>query len=134
MTNFLLDTNTCVEVLRNRNAGVVARFRSCIASELRLCSIVVAELTYGAYKSQRPAHNLSLVATFSSPLISLPFDNDSADLYGQIRVDLEARGIPIGPNDTMIAAIALQHDLTVVTHNTTEFARVSNLKLEDWHI
>ena len=100
--------------------------------DLRLCSIVFAELTYGAHKSQRPAYNLSLVSTFSSPLISLPFDDKAADWYGKIRVDLEAKGLPIGPNDTMIAAIGLQHDLTVVTHNTSEFARVSGLKLDDW--
>lgn len=133
MTAYLLDTNTCVEILRNRNAGIVAKFRASNPIDLRLCSIVFAELTYGAYKSQRPAYNLSLISVFSSPLISLPFDDNTANLYGKIRVDLEAKGLPIGPNDTMIAAIALYHDLTVVTHNTSEFARVSGLKLDDWH-
>ena len=133
MTTYLLDTNACVECLRNRNAGVVARFQSCSPRELRLCSVVVAELCYGAYKSPKPAANLTLVQTFAAPLISVPFDDLAADVYGRIRADLERRGQAIGPNDTMIAAIALANGLTIVTHNTAEFSRVSGLLIEDWH-
>lgn len=133
MTTYLLDTNACVECLRNRNAGVVARFQSCSPRELRLCSVVVAELCYGAYKSPKPAANLTLVQTFAAPLISVPFDDLAADVYGRIRADLEQRGQAIGPNDTMIAAIALANGLTIVTHDTAEFSRVSGLLIEDWH-
>jgi len=133
VTTYLLDTNACVECLRNRNAGVVARFQSCSPRELRLCSVVVAELCYGAYKSPKPAANLTLVQTFAAPLISVPFDDVAADVYGRIRADLERRGQAIGPNDTMIAAIALANGLTIVTHNTAEFSRVSGLLIEDWH-
>ena len=133
MTTYLLDTNACVECLRNRNAGVVARFQSCSPRELRLCSVVVAELCYGAYKSPKPAANLTLVQTFAAPLISVPFDDLAADVYGRIRADLERRGHAIGPNDTMIAAIALANGLTIVTHNTAEFSRVNGLLIEDWH-
>ena len=133
MTTYLLDTNACVECLRNRNAGVVARFQSCSPRELRLCSVVVAELCYGAYRSPKPAANLTLVQTFAAPLISVPFDDLAADVYGRIRADLEQRGQAIGPNDTLIAAIALANGLTIVTHNTAEFSRVSGLLIEDWH-
>lgn len=133
MTTYLLDTNACVECLRNRNAGVVARFQSCRPRELRLCSVVVAELCHGAYRSPKPSANLTLVQTFAAPLISLPFDDLAADVYGRIRADLERRGQAIGPNDTMIAAIALANGLTIVTHNTAEFSRVSGLLIEDWH-
>lgn len=133
MTTYLLDTNACVECLRNRNAGVVARFQSCSPRELRLCSVVVAELCYGAYKSPNPAANLALVQTFAAPLISLPFDDRAAEVYGRIRANLEQRGQAIGPNDTMIAAIALANGLTVVSHNRAEFSRVSGLLIEDWH-
>lgn len=132
MTTYLLDTNTCVECLRNRHAGVVARFQSCSPRELRLCSVVVAELCYGAYKSPKPAANLTLIQTFAAPLVSVPFDDHAADLYGRIRADLERRGQAIGPNDTMIAAIALANSLTIVTHNTAEFSRIGGLLLEDW--
>jgi len=89
VTTYLLDTNACVECLRNRNAGVVARFQSCSPRELRLCSVVVAELCYGAYKSPKPAANLTLVQTFATPLISVPFDDLAADVYGRIRADLD---------------------------------------------
>ena len=68
----------------------------------------------------------------SSSLISLPFDDAAAEIYGRIRADLESRGMPIGPNDTMIAAIALANGFTVATHNTAEFGRVSGLQVEDW--
>ncbi len=130
---YLLDTNACVECLRSRHAGVVARFRSCSPHELRVCSVVVAELRYGAYKSSNPAANLKLLQTFTEPLISVPFDDLAADAYGRIRANLEQRGQTIGPNDTMIAAIALANGLTVVTHDTAEFSRVGGLLIEDWH-
>ena len=133
MTTYLLDTNACVECLRNRNAGVVARFQSCSPREVRLCSVVIAELCYGAYKSPKPAANLTLVQTFAAPLITIAFDDLAADVYGRIRADLERRGQAIGPNDTMIAAIALANGLTLVTHNTAEFSRVNGLLIEDWH-
>jgi tRNA(fMet)-specific endonuclease VapC len=64
----------------------------------------------------------------------LPFEDRAAKVYGQIRADLETKGTPIGPNDLMIAAIALANDLTLVTHNTAEFSRVPALKFVDWHV
>ncbi len=133
MTTFLLDTNTCVEILRKRNAGVIATFESQSSSNVQLCSVVIAELVFGAYRSQKTALNLSLIQTFASPLVSLPFDDDAARIYGQVRNDLESRGQPIGPNDTMIASIALLHGVTLVTHNRSEFLRVTGLKMIDWH-
>jgi tRNA(fMet)-specific endonuclease VapC len=80
----------------------------------------------------KQAANLSLIARLQQRFTSLPFDDRSAAEYGQIRATLAARGTPIGPNDLMIASIALAHDLTVVSHNTGEFGRVPHLKLEDW--
>ncbi len=65
--------------------------------------------------------------------VSVPFDDLAADVYGRIRADLERQGQAIGPNDTLIAAIALANGLTIVTHNTAEFSRVSGLLIEDWH-
>jgi tRNA(fMet)-specific endonuclease VapC len=90
-------------------------------------------LYYGAYKSPRPAANVALVRTFAAPLVSVPFEDQSADIYGRIRADLERQGQPIGPNDTMIAAIALANAWTLVTHNTAEFSRVHGLLTEDWY-
>jgi tRNA(fMet)-specific endonuclease VapC len=64
--------------------------------------------------------------------LSVPFDDRTARVYGQIRADLEAKGTPIGPNDFLIAAIALANDFTLVSHNTAELSRVPGLKLVDW--
>lgn len=69
-----------------------------------------------------------------SEFVSLPFDDQSAVIYGQIRAQLAAPGTPIGPNDLLIASIALANNLILVTHNTREFSRVEGLRLEDWEI
>lgn len=102
------------------------------ADSITLCSIVVAELLYGARRSTQVAQTLIQVRKFCSRFVSLPFDDRTAEEYGTIRAYLAGLGTPIGPNDLMIAAIALANGLTLVTHNTAEFGRVPNLPLEDW--
>ncbi len=64
--------------------------------------------------------------------VSVPFDDSAAEEYGRIRSQLADLGTPIGPNDLLIAAIALTHGLILVTHNTTEFSRLDGLVIEDW--
>jgi len=131
---YLLDTNVCVHLLNQRIPEVIARFRQHNPADIALCSVVKAELLYGAQRSQRRAANLQTLHTFFTPLASLPFDDNAAEHYGQIRADLLAQGQPIGPNDFLIAAIARAHDATLITHNTAEFSRVPGLRLEDWEI
>ena len=131
---YLLDTNVCIHLLRERNPIILNRFTQHISADILLCSVVKAELLYGARRSQRAEANLQLLKTFFAPLRSLPFDDKSAEHYGQIHADLLDQGSPIGPNDTFIAAIARAHDATLVTHNTREFGRVAGLKLEDWEL
>ena len=111
---------------------MIARIRTTPASEVGLCSVVKAELYHGAYRSQQVQSNLIKVENFVRPYLSLPLDDDAAREYGRIRADLETRGLIIGPYDLQVAAIALAHGLTVVTHNVTEFSRVTGLKWEDW--
>jgi tRNA(fMet)-specific endonuclease VapC len=111
---------------------VVQRINARQPAELRLCSVVKAELYYGAYHSPHPAANLALLATFFPPFLSLPFDDSAADFYGQARAHLAALGQMIGPNDLMIAAIALAHGAAVVSHHVVEFTRVPGLVVEDW--
>jgi tRNA(fMet)-specific endonuclease VapC len=93
---------------------------------------VKSELYYGAYKSTRRDRNLANLNRFFSQFISLPFDDNAASIAGQVRAQLDVAGTPIGSNDLLIAAIALSNDLTLVTHNTREFARINGLKYEDW--
>jgi tRNA(fMet)-specific endonuclease VapC len=75
---------------------------------------------------------MARIAEFEAPFTSLPFDDSCVPTYGHIRSELEQAGTPIGPNDLMIAAIALTHGLTLVTHNTREFKRVARLSWADW--
>lgn len=129
---YLLDTNVCIRILNDSSHPVVERFRGESPASLRLCSVVKAELLYGARKSRHVVQTLERLDRFFKPFTSLPFDDRCAHEYGKIRADLEASGTPIGANDLMIAAIARHHDLVVVTHNTDEFRRVVGLGVEDW--
>jgi tRNA(fMet)-specific endonuclease VapC len=128
----LLDANSCIQFLNGRSENVRRRLESTRPQEIALCAVVKAELLYGAIKSARPAENLDRLRAFFKGFISLPFDDASAEIYGDIRVRLERAGTPIGPNDLFIAAIALARGATLVTHNTREFRRVEGLSLEDW--
>ena len=125
-------TNACIHILNNSSPPLVARLHQQDPEIVYLCSVVKAELTYGAYRSSRIAENLRVLHRFFEPFASLPFDDLCAEHYGRIRRDLERDGTPIGPNDLMIAATALAHDLFLVTGNTREFARVAGLRLQDW--
>ncbi|MGI8980516.1 MAG: type II toxin-antitoxin system VapC family toxin [Pirellulaceae bacterium] len=129
----LLDTNSCIDHLRRGAASkVTARLSFAIPGSVAICSVVAAELIYGAYRSAQPARALQEVASFCGQFTSLPFDDPAADQYGLIRAHLTKLGTSIGPNDLLIAAIALANDLTLVTHNTNEFSRVPGLRIEDW--
>jgi tRNA(fMet)-specific endonuclease VapC len=102
--------------------------------DVYLCSVVKAELYFGAYKGARLAHNLAVIERLSRSFTSLPFDDSATEIYGQIRADLVKNGKPIGANDLLIAAIALARQMTLVTNNTGEFSRVNGLLLEDWTV
>ena len=102
--------------------------------DIVLCSIVKAELFYGVNKSAKPEKNLEKLTEFLNRFVSLPFDDKASETYGNIRVQLEKSGTPIGPNDLLIASIAISNNLILVTHNTREFGRVDDLRLEDWEI
>ena len=129
---YLLDTNACIKYLTQRSPPIVARVRNTKPTDIALCSVVKSELLYGAYKSQRVEQNLQSLEKFFGPFQSLPFGDGAAAAAGEIRATLEQRGTPIGPNDLLIAATALANGLTLVTHNTEEFARIDGLSLDDW--
>ena len=97
-----------------------------------MSSIAVAELRYGAEKSARPTENHGRIDLLLEDLRTLEFDLDAGAAYGRLRTSLEARGTPIGPNDMLIAAQALAHDLVLVSADISEFERVEQLRLENW--
>ena len=132
---YLLDTNSFVGHMRHGPASkVTGRLLTVSPGSVHLCSVVLAELIFGAIRSgptKEPA-NRSLIAILQSRFASLPFDDAAAEEYGRIRAHLAGLGMPIGPNDLMIAAIALANRMTLVTSNTGEFSRVPGLQLENW--
>jgi len=129
---YLLDTNVCIQFLNQRSERLVSRLRQIREGEVGLCSIVKAELWYGALKSGRPGENCSRLRFFFGGLPSVSFDDSAAEAYGNIRSSLEWKGTPIGPNDLCIAAIALARDLVLVTYNLREFQRNNGLTAEIW--
>ncbi|MBN1876600.1 MAG: type II toxin-antitoxin system VapC family toxin [Anaerolineae bacterium] len=131
---YLLDTNICIRFLRDIHSGVKQRMAQTPYADIALCSIVKAELYYGAEYSANPVHSLEVLTAFTSHFTSLPFDDSAAVHYGHIRADLARRGMLIGPNDMFIAAIALANHVTLITHNTREFSRVPGLQWEDWEV
>lgn len=89
-------------------------------------------MLFGARNSTRVEANLGLLATFLAPFASAPFDDLAADHYARLRATLHRAGELIGPNDMLIAATALAHDLVLVTRNVKEFARIPGLRWIDW--
>lgn len=129
---FLLDTNTCIHFMNGTSPAIKAYFQQNSPADIAICSVVKAELLFGARHSQRVEANLQRIKQFVAPFNSLPFDDCCAEEYAQIRADLSRQGKLIGPNDLLIAAIARAHDAIIVTNNTHEFERVANLRLVDW--
>jgi tRNA(fMet)-specific endonuclease VapC len=129
---YLLDTNTCIAHLRGKTPTLTARLAATAPGEVVLCSIVKAELIFGVLRSSKPVENRRQLDGFFAGLSSLPFDDLAAEEYGRIRAYLTVAGTPIGPNDLLIAAIAIANRLTVVTRNVGEFGRVPGIAVEDW--
>ena len=120
---YLLDTIICVFVIRGKSPLVLQRFRQQLPDDLGVSTVTLAELRYGADKSNDPIRNHAALNSFLAPIQILTFDAECADYYGKVRSDLERRGLPIGPLDTMIAAQSLRLNVPLATNNTSEFSR-----------
>jgi tRNA(fMet)-specific endonuclease VapC len=132
---YLLDTNTCIALIRRRTEGAERILRRLVrhaVTDIGIAALTVAELEFGVAKSQDPATNRARLDQFLLPLQIMPFDDAAAARYGVIRADLEGRGLSIGPIDTLLAAQALSLPAVMVTNNTSEFERVPGLIVEDW--
>lgn len=132
--DFLLDTNICIYIIKQKPPLVFEKFRSLAIGSVGISSISVAELQYGVMKSAYSVKNREALQQFLTPLEILDFDSKAALYYGQIRTELEKSGTPIGSLDMLIASQALSLDLTLVTNNEKEFKRIANLKIENWVI
>lgn len=128
----LLDTNTCIYLIKKHPPEVLQRFNEYTVGDIGISSITAAELHFGVQKSQRPEQNRQALEQFMLPLAVADFDENTAAAYGHVRAQLEQQGTPIGSLDTLIAAHALSLDLTLVTNNVREFERVPGLKVDNW--
>ena len=127
----LLDTNICIYIINAKPPTVLQRFRDYRMGEVGVCTVVAAELAFGVAKSGS-ARNRHALELFLAPLTLMPFDEAAVWAYGTLRSELERQGKQLGALDTMIGAHALSQQATLVTNNTSEFARIPGLRLDNW--
>lgn len=132
MTRFLLDTDTCIFLIKRQPPTTLAKLQSLYVASVAISSITLSELEYGVARSTRPQQNKLALAQFLAPLDVLPYDDAAAARYGTVRAHLESQGTPIGPLDTLIAAHALALGTVLVTNNESEFSRLPDLIIENW--
>jgi tRNA(fMet)-specific endonuclease VapC len=129
---FLIDSSTCVSILRRRLPRALERLRQGPIDDLGISSISAAELYYGAAKSSDPEHEIRNVQNLLTLIRPLEFGSDAAISYGFVRSFLGQKGQLIGELDMLIAAHALATGAIVVTRDTRDFTRVPGLVVEDW--
>lgn len=129
---YLLDTNTCIYFLNKSSERIISKMKILSPSDIKLSSITVAELFFGAEKSKAKKKNWSIVEDFTSNFQTIPFDQNCCQTFAKIRALLEKSGTPVGPMDLLIASITLQYNHILVTNNYEEFRRIKGLRLENW--
>ena len=129
---YMLDTNICIYAIKHKPEKVFNKLQEVDPEDVCVSSVTYAELVHGVEKSAAVEKNRLALFMLLANIEIKNFDTDAADCYGKIRADLEKKGTPIGTLDMMIAGHAQSLDLTIVTNNVKEFARVDNLKIENW--
>ena len=129
---YVLDTNICIYIIKKKPESVLRHLQTKMSDGIAISAITLAELQHGVEASAAPERNAIALAQMLLILTVLPFDDSAATEYGQIRADLQNKGTPIGPLDTLIAAHARANKMVLVTNNTREFERVEGLELENW--
>ena len=129
---YLLDTNICIYIAKQKPPGVLARLQRLKSGDVGMSVITHLELAYGAWKSQHREANLQRIQALERLIPVLPLDVGAGKHYGDVRTVLERKGTPIGAYDLLIAAHALSLRLILVTNNLREFRRVPQLMVENW--
>ena len=129
---FVLDTNTVIYFFKGVG-NVSSKLLRTPPKDISIPSIVLFELEVGIAKSTSPQKRAGQLAALVSLLKVLPFGIQEAKNASQIRVDLETRGVSIGPYDVLIAATAVANHAVLVTHNVKEFGRIEQVQIEDWY-
>lgn len=128
---WMLDTDTCIAIIK-KHPVALKKLRGKSIGQVGVSAITLGELAFGAGKSSRPKDAHEALRDFLLALEIAAFDDQSAMCYGEVRASLARSGKPIGPLDTLIGSHARSLDVILVTHNTREFARIEDLRLEDW--
>lgn len=129
---YMLDTNICIYILKNKNDKLIKKFANCQFGDIGISSIVYSELIYGVEKSVKKDENLKNLLKFLSAIVICDYDVDAANEYGRIRSSLESDGKVIGSLDMLIAAHASSKKATLITNNEREFKRIKGLKVDNW--
>jgi tRNA(fMet)-specific endonuclease VapC len=129
---YLLDTNICIYIINKKPKQVVEHIKKLRPHQIKLSSVSLGELEYGVSKSREREKNRQALVHFASAFDIIEYNDNDAEVFGLIRADLEKKGQIIGPYDMQIAAQSISRDLILVTNNTSEFSRISNIKLENW--
>lgn len=130
---YMLDTNICIYVIKNKPPTVLQRFREHQNDGLCISAITLAELVHGVEKSEQQKKNAEALLHLVDLLNVIPFDDHAAYEYGKVCAYLQKQGTPIGTMDMLIAAHARLHAFVLVTNNVREFSRVPNLTVENWY-
>lgn len=125
--HYLLDTNAVIALLNDRTSKIAQWVQKQRPGDVCISAVVAHELYFGAFKSKRRDANVDLIDKL--PLEVLDFDKEDARAAGEIRAGLAIAGTPIGPFDVLIAGQAVSRNLSLVTNNQREFARVKNLRI-----
>ena len=132
MKLYILDTNTLIYFFKGLG-NVAGILLSKSPKDISIPSIALYELEVGIAKSTKPNKRRKQLESLISRINIFSFGVKEAEVAATIRANLESKGTPIGPYDTLIAGIALSNNATLVTHNTKEFERVNGLNIEDWY-
>ena len=129
---YFLDTNIISYIIKGKYPKIIEHLKRIPAQSIVIPSIVKAELEFGARNAGMYEKIIVPYMTFLEPFDVKDFDSDASFYYGLIRQELSEKGTPIGPNDLLIASTVMAHNGTLITHNTKEFTRIDDLRVEDW--
>ncbi len=135
MTLYILDTDTCSYIIRKHPTSVINTMEIVVGQghEIAISAITYAELMLGAKRSGNPAKHLALITELCERLHDIyAWDANAAEQYADLQTLLFRQGLPIGPNDTIIAAHVLSLSAILVTNNIKHFGKVPALELVNW--
>lgn len=130
--NIFLDSNICIYYLTGRYPQVTENIKNTDPVNIKIPSLVKAELIVGALKSEKESENLKVINSFLSYFEIIPFGDTESEIYAEIRASLEKKGKIIGPNDLIIASTVIANNGILITNNEKEFTRVENLRVQNW--